>query len=887
LSAVAAWAVRHARAVLVVALLAAVGAAVAATQLPTDAATDTLVDSDTASYRATQEVRQEFGEEPIVVLAEGDLQRLILTANLGRFLRLEGCLSGKVPKGAEPIPGPCAELAELEPVESVVGPATFLNEAVIQIDRQLRRLAATVPPAQFRELILQVAARYGITSTPSLSNPNFLAAVVFDLRKARGTPKARLAYLFPNNHSTQIILRLKPDLSESERHRAIEAIEAVVRDPVARSECKFKGKAERCFQPHGGRFVISGVPVVVDAVTRALKDALLVLLGVALVVMAVALLLVFRSRWRLLPLAIALMAAALTFGLFGLVGGSLTMASIAVLPILIGLAVDYAIQLQARYDEAISLGASPGADAARLAAGGGGPTIATACLATGAGFLALQLSPTPMVRSFGLLLVVGIAIAFALAFVGGFAALSLRGGAGAPGTAPQGAGALGVPPRAGFFARGDDGRPRSWLGRKRGRRATAGPPTLPPQLQRLLAVAQAYPQRVLAVGLALAVIGWGLGTQIETQTDIQKLSPQSVDAVRELNELQDVTGVSGELDVQVSASDLTDPATIKWMADFKRRVLEAGGFSGANATCKTAEVCPGPALSDFVTGGGLAASESTALTRRGIRAALGQIPAYDLRQVATVDPETGLPAGTALLGFGIRAQSLDDQQALIDRIRGEIGETGAKGGPPPGVQVELAGLPVIAASAASDLSNSRYLLTLAGLIAVALVLLAVYRSWSRALIPLVPIVMATGWSALVLWLTRVPLNPMSAALGALTIAIATEFSVILAARFRQERRAGRGLEAALESAYTRTGAAVLASGVTAIAGFAVLIASDVGMLRDFGFVTVIDLTVALLGVLVALPATLAWVEHLSSAHGPKRGLRLPFSARRRAGEEGR
>jgi predicted RND superfamily exporter protein len=850
LSAVAAWAVRHARAVLVVALLAAVGAAVAATRLPTDAATDTLVDSDTASYQATQQVRQEFGEEPIVVLAEGDLQRLILTANLGRFLRLEGCLSGKVPKGAEPIPGPCAELAELDPVESVVGPATFLNEAVIQIDRQLRRLTATVPPAQLRELLLQVAAQYGITSTPSLSNPNFLAAVVFDLNKARGTPKARLSYLFPNNHSTQIVLRLRPDLTESERHRAIEAVEAVVRDPVARPECKFKGKAERCFQPHGGRFVISGVPVVVDAVTRALKDALLVLLGVALVVMALVLLLVFRSRWRLLPLAIALGAAALTFGLFGLAGGSLTMASIAVLPILIGLAVDYAIQLQARYDEAIALGASPGADAARLAAGGGGPTIATACLATGVGFLALQLSPTPMVRSFGLLLVVGIAIAFALAFVGGFAALSLRGGAGAPG----------VPPRAGFFAWGDGGRPRLGLGRKRGRRAAAGHPTLPPSLQRVLAIAQAYPQRVLAVGLGLAVLGWGVGTQVPIQTDIQELAPQNVDAVRELNELQGVTGVSGELDVKVSAPDLTDPGTIKWMADFKRRVLEAGGFSGTNATCKTAEVCPGPALSDFVTGGGLAASENTALTRSGIRSALGQIPAYDLRQVATVDPETGLPAGTALLGFGIRAQSLDDQQALIDRIRDEVGEPGAKGGPPSGVQVELAGLPVIAASAASDLSASRYLLTLAGLIAVALVLLAVYRSWSRALIPLVPIVMATGWSALVLWLTRVPLNPMSAALGALTIAIATEFSVILSARFRQERRAGRGLEAALESAYTRTGAAVLASAVTAIAGFAVLIASDVGMLRDFGFVTVIDLTVALLGVLVALPAALAWFE---------------------------
>ena len=820
-----------------------------ATQLPTDAATDTLVDSDTASYRATQEVRRHFGEEPVVVLAEGDLQRLVLTPNLGRLLRLEGCLSGKVPKGVEPTPGPCAELAELKPVRSVIGPATFLNEAVIQIGRQLRRLAATVPPEQLRELILQIAARYGITSAPSLSNPNFIAAVVFDLSKERDTPKPRLAYLFPNGHSAQIILRLRSDLSEAERHRAIEAIKAVVRDPVARQQCMFRGKPERCFQLHGGRYVISGVPVVIDGVTRALKDALLVLLGVAVLVMALVLMLVFRSRWRLLPLAIALAAAAFTFGLFGLLGGSLTMASIAVLPILIGLAVDYAIQLQARYDEAIAIGATPGTDAARLAASGGGPTIAIACLATGAGFLALQLSPTPMVRGFGLLLIVGIAIAFALAFLAGFAALSLR----------REAGAWGLPPLAGFFALRRFSLAKRSV-RKTGRRAHPGDPILPPRLQRVLAVVQAHPQKVLGIGLVLAVIGWGIGTQIETETNIQELAPQNVEAVKELSELQDATGVSGELDVSVKAPDLTDPATIRWMAGFKRRALEVGGFSGPNPSCREAEICPGPALSDFVTGGGLTATSEGPLTQQGIRIALSQIPAYDLRQVATVDPKTGLPAGTALLGFGIRAQSLEDQQGLIDRIRGEIGTPGEKGGPPPGVEVELAGLPVIAASAASDLSNSRYLLTIAGLIAVALVLLAVYRSLSHALVPLVPVVLATGWSALVLWLSRVPLNPMSAALGALTIAIATEFSVILAARFRQERRAGRELGAALSNAYTRTGAAVLASGVTAIAGFAVLIASDVRMLREFGFVTVIDLAVALLGVMVALPAVLVWVE---------------------------
>jgi predicted RND superfamily exporter protein len=176
------------------------------------------------------------------------------------------------------------------------------------------------------------------------------------------------------------------------------------------------------------------------------------------------------------------------------------------------------------------------------------------------------------------------------------------------------------------------------------------------------------------------------------------------------------------------------------------------------------------------------------------------------------------------------------------------------------VKVRFAGLPVIAAAAASDLSSSRYWLTLAGIVAVALVLLAVYRSFVRTLVPLIPVVLATGWSSLVLWLSQIPLNPMSAALGALTIAIATEFSVILSARFREERDRGLAVAEAIRGAYARTGPAVLASAVTVVAGFAVLIASDVSMLRDFGFVTVVDLAVALLGVVVALPAALVLLE---------------------------
>ena len=154
-----------------------------------------------------------------------------------------------------------------------------------------------------------------------------------------------------------------------------------------------------------------------------------------------------------------------------------------------------------------------------------------------------------------------------------------------------------------------------------------------------------------------------------------------------------------------------------------------------------------------------------------------------------MDPKTGLPGTPALLGFGIRAQSLEDQQALIERMRARSASRGA-GRAAGGGEVGSPGLPVIAAAAASISASSRYWLTLAGLVAVALVLLLAYRS-------VAPGAGAAGsgraGDRLVVagaLASEIPLNPMSAALGALTIAIATEFSVILSARFHEERGGG-------------------------------------------------------------------------------------------------
>jgi predicted RND superfamily exporter protein len=384
---------------------------------------------------------------------------------------------------------------------------------------------------------------------------------------------------------------------------------------------------------------------------------------------------------------------------------------------------------------------------------------------------------------------------------------------------------------------------------------------------------------VLAIAALLAIAGWVAGTRIPLISDIRELVPRDLPALQDVDELEQATGISGLTYVTVTAPDLTDPKVIAWMRDYEQRILARQGFRGAYPSCRDPDtrLCPEISLPDFLYAGG-----QTTPSRRRIETFLELLPPYVAQALVTTDPQTGRPGNTGVITFGIKVMPFDQQKELIDDIRAQVDPPGAANDPPPGVDAEVLGLPVLAADANSSLSGSRYLVTVAGLLAVALALVAVYRSASRALVPLIPIVLATGWSSLVLWISGVPLNPMSATLGALVIAIATEFSVILSARYAGERRGGLSIGEALRRTYLRTGAAVLASGVTAIAGFAVLaiaglpLLDDIGLisvapvLRDFGLVTVADLLVALAGVMLVLPAAVVWSEE---------GFRLPWRAR--------
>ncbi|MFZ9669107.1 MAG: MMPL family transporter [Solirubrobacterales bacterium] len=812
---------------LAVAGIAVALALVAIVRAPVQPVEDALLDRDTEAWAATERAERDFGRDPITIVASGDLDLILDRAGLDRLSVLETCIAGRIERGRGDLFPLCRRLSRLDPAVVFTGPATFLGRAVAGLGgvyrAQLRRLQELPQgPAQAAErrfLLRQLAgvvARYGLVSPPSLEDRAFVDRVVYGAGTRREGPKPRLSYLFPGGDSAQVVVRIDRNLGKAREAEVIDLIERVAGHPDTAIDQV--------------DYLVTGAPVVLGDLDGPVRVGIGVVTVVALLLMALALFVVFRSAWRLLPLLLAAFAVVVAAGLLATVGGRLSLATLAAAPILVGLSVDYAVQIQARFDEALSTDGEVGRhaaarSAARSAAIPGIPVLATASLATAAGFLAMALSDYPLISELGLLLGIGLPVCLLLVAFIGYPMLGLR-------------------------------------ERRKGEATDAdGPSRLPTGPLRRIArsvvgTGLLFPGRVLLVASLVAACGWAVGTQAKSATAISELLPSRSEVMADYREAEEATGSSGEVDLIVRADDVTEPAVVEWLASVRSEILTEARYLRVDEdgqpveSCRGAELCPGPSIPDFVP---VASAEYDAA---GVRAGLAELPPEELGSI--------IPGGlvgedkrtVTRVPFALRSPSVQGQQEAIEMIQRAVRPGSAAGSPPDGVTAEVTGVPVVLAQSLDRLSGERYILLLVSLVAVTAVLLVTGRSFSRMSSVMLPVLIAVGWSSLLLATIGLPLNPLSAVLSVMVVAVSTEFGVILSSRYREELASGSRSVEAMRAAYGRTGMAVAASAVTALAGFAALGASDIPVVREFGLVAVLDLAVAVAGVVFVLPAAL-------------------------------
>jgi len=546
--------------------------------------------------------------------------------------------------------------------------------------------------------------------------------------------------------------------------------------------------------------VISSAQLI-NAISVSMGNNIMILLCLSVAVMILILIFIFRVRWRLLSLFMVGISALLTFGLMGYASVPMSMATMAVLPILIGLGIDFSIQFHNRYQEEVTTSATAG-DAVVTSISRMFPVVGIALLATIIGFITLYISEVPMIQDFGMVLAIGIVISY---LTGLFLLNSVI-----------------------ILA---DKRTKIKQLQKEAKEASG---RIERVLLRLGRLAIEHTLWIFIVAVVFAVAGGIVDHWLPTNTDYEELMPQSTPELVELRELRQIVGSGGTLEFAIESDDSTNRDLLRWLHEYEDKAL-----------AQHPELISINSLATLVgdaTGGMIPDQEQIDLI-------LENTPPQYINQLLSSDKKM------LSVSFSIRYIPLQETHDILQAIVNEAA-------PPAGVQFSSVGSLALGVRTVDAIVGSRMTLNIICLSAIFLILLLVYRHLWKTVITVIPVGAVIAWSSLDMYLIGIPLNPLTAILGVLIIGICTEFMVLLMGRYEEEKSLGLSPKEAMARAISKIGRAIVTTALTTLGGFGVLIASNFIMIRDFGIATVVGVFLCLIISITVMPGLIVWYDNL-------------------------
>jgi hydrophobe/amphiphile efflux-3 (HAE3) family protein len=770
--------------------------AVGLPQLEFQTGQDTMVDPGSEVYRDDHRYQSTFGGEPMYVLLTGDIGAMSTGPALAEIKALEEDLraTGEFPAVVGPATALDFAAAQLAVAPDLISAATerdavaaaeaaraaAADEGLTAAEQDVAAAEAEAAlRADRQELIDVEMGRLGAAGEQSLDNPAFTEFLIFG---PDGEIRPAMSDNFLDDGHGLLLVRLPGNAPIADQSRLSDLVnEIVARHPVP-----------------GVEVLASGPPVLLAEINDYLRGGMATLGAIAVGVMALLLVLVFRARWRLLPLVVVVVGAVGAFGAIGLAGIPLTLVTISGLPILIGLGVDFAIQMHNRYEEERS-GERTAEAAADRTVRRMSPPLSIAMVAAVAGFLALMRSRVPMIQDFGLLLSLGVAVLVAVALTVPVAVLLRR----------------------------DRRHPEQ--------RPLAAQRAVESAVRSVSSLSPRAALPLLALGALVVAAGLSVEGGLAIQTDPERWIDQDGRAVTELERLREGTGYSTELSILVEAPDVTAPEVAAWMQRF-----------GAESVDRYATLEHATSMAAIASG-----VHGTTSGGDDIPSLLSVAPDDVARSLVSADRTR------AALVFPITNIPLTERERLFDALVADLEGDLA---PPPGVTATPAGLTAVGIELVNGLEAGRRTLSVTALALVLVWLVLALRSPVRALLVMVPVATAVGLSSLAIAALGIELTPLTTVAGPLVIAVGTEFSVLVAARYVEERRRGLAPRESVAFGVPRIGRAFVASGLTLVGGFGVLAFSPMPLLRDFGVVVALDVLFALASTLILLPPLLVWAD---------------------------
>jgi hypothetical protein len=615
--------------------------------------------------------------------------------------------------------------------------------------------------------------------------------------------------------------------------------------------------------PAGVDVIVTGSAAFSAQLSELIGQSTNQLLGLAVGLMIVALFFLFRGvRLRLLPIVAVFTGVLYTFGAIGYAGIPNSTLTSSVFPILIGLGIDYSVQFHERYEE--ELESAPPREALPRALSGIGPPVFVAMLAAALGFGATWISTigTPAFVWFAQTSIFGVLLTFLAGLLVLLPILTLyarfrRRGFGELGLQELSDGGTDVPAADKRTDEDSDGDLDPLATDPDEVAVSDAAATDPTDSERVGVVGQtlgrmsrtlaANPGIVLLVAVLLMGAGFQAGTGLETLADTEEFVPQDLPAYVDLQQFRAQTGGGSavQYDVVVTGSELTHPAVLEWMLRFERVAVGAPLVQGVDSPATLVATYNGGEIPE---------------TQAGVERVLSDVPA----QERTRYYNDGYAHITVI---GAQDMETGETLSFISNVKEAI----AFSNPPPGVDPALTGTAAITPPSVVDQIESRNVTTGLGVLFVFGLLLAYYRNLVKAVAPLVPMVFVIGWQNLYMAALSIPVSPLGASLGAMTVGIGAEYTIIVMERYYEEKASGAGKLDAVETAATRVGKAISVSGMTTVFGFSALTLSPFPILGDFGYLTVGVIFLTLVAALATLPPTLVVLDGAAERLGSRFG----------------
>ncbi|WP_259134521.1 efflux RND transporter permease subunit [Methanosalsum natronophilum] len=610
--------------------------------------------------------------------------------------------------------------------------------------------------------------------------------------------------LMPDDRHAFVRILIDGQVSDSDQEELLEEIEKSI---------------EIAGIPPGYHVTVTGFPAFLIGMQEEMLDSITTLLLLAIILMTVVLYIVFKHvRWRLLPLPIVIVGIIFTFGAMGLLDISMTMVSMAAFPVLIGIGIDYAIQFQNRLEEELEIGKTKQkavVDTITYT----GPAVLNALIITSLGFLALLTSNIPMIRDFGLLLIIGVIMCFIAAMF------------------------LGIAIFYGFHKIEEKRSNGSSKNLKSNSKPENESDILKSSLKKIALFSINHSGIILILAAILCIGGLYADTTIPIETDTESFVPQDMPVLIDLKNMRSIVDDDAYLNLIIKTDDNTNPELLEWIDGFSQHQVDSRSYIHSSSS-----------IVDIIKETSYAAG-TIPNTQNEIESIYDNLCESQLSEHVHENDMLLLKLN---VGSIVRDKGIEGIDEVIDIVYEDIVWIP----PPPGTSVTITGNSVVMTDLLEELTSGRLQMTFLGIIFVFLGLLVLYKDVLKALIPVTTMFIVIGWSGFVMYFTGVEYTPMTATMGALILAVGSEYAILIMERYFEEKNKGFNTEYAMIQTFGTVGKAIIASGITTIFGFSALIASSFGITSSFGLITVINVSLALFATFMILPALIVSFETL-------------------------